>query len=318
VSEGSLLSVNANSWTSYPKIFALGHRAIRDLTSGPVIIEEKVDGSQFSFGKFNGVLRVKSKNVEFDIDVPVDMFKVACEKVKELAPVLVDGWTYRGEAFCKPKHNVLAYDRMPRGGIILFDVNTSHEEYLGYGDKVQEASRLGLEVVPMLYAGVVTEKVLRDLLKHTSILGGQTIEGVVLKPGQYSLFGDDKKVLLGKFVSEAFKELHKNDPNWVKTSGPSMVEKFIDELKTTARWNKAVQHLRERGELQNAPQDIPNILREVHRDVLEEEGDRIKDRLFKHYWKDISKGITGGLPEWWKLSLMQEQFESAGEGRVVS
>lgn len=221
---------------------------------------------------------------------------------------LVDGWTYRGEAFCKPKHNVLSYDRIPRGGIILFDVNTQHEEYLGYGDKLKEAARIGLEVVPMLYAGIVTEAILRQLLKTTSILGGQEIEGVVLKPGQYSLWGDDKKVLLGKFVSERFKELHKNDPNWVKTSGPSLVDRIISEHKTTPRWEKAVQHLREQGLLQNAPQDIPHILREVHRDVLEEEGEAIKDRLFKTYWKDISKGITAGLPEWWKQSLMTEQF----------
>jgi len=32
------------SWHSYPKIYNLGHRAIRDLLEDPVVVEEKVDG----------------------------------------------------------------------------------------------------------------------------------------------------------------------------------------------------------------------------------------------------------------------------------
>lgn len=41
-----------DSWHSYPSTFALGHRAIADLLLDPVLVEEKVDGSQFSFGVF--------------------------------------------------------------------------------------------------------------------------------------------------------------------------------------------------------------------------------------------------------------------------
>lgn len=40
-----------DSFHSYPAVFNLGHKAIESLlTSGPVIVEEKIDGSQFSFG----------------------------------------------------------------------------------------------------------------------------------------------------------------------------------------------------------------------------------------------------------------------------
>lgn len=38
------------SWHSYPSIYNLGHRYIADLLTVPVIVEEKIDGSQFSFG----------------------------------------------------------------------------------------------------------------------------------------------------------------------------------------------------------------------------------------------------------------------------
>jgi len=41
-----------SSWGHYCQIYNLGHRAIADLLRGPVIIEEKIDGSQFSFGLF--------------------------------------------------------------------------------------------------------------------------------------------------------------------------------------------------------------------------------------------------------------------------
>lgn len=42
-----------DSWHSYPSIFAIGHRALAELLLDPVIVEEKVDGSQFSFGLFD-------------------------------------------------------------------------------------------------------------------------------------------------------------------------------------------------------------------------------------------------------------------------
>lgn len=35
---------------SYPQVFNLGHRAVADLFLDPVTVQEKVDGSQISFG----------------------------------------------------------------------------------------------------------------------------------------------------------------------------------------------------------------------------------------------------------------------------
>jgi len=35
---------------SYPKVLALGHRYIKDILDGEHIVEEKLDGSQISFG----------------------------------------------------------------------------------------------------------------------------------------------------------------------------------------------------------------------------------------------------------------------------
>jgi hypothetical protein len=39
---------------SYPKIYNLGHKAVRDIFKEPVTAQEKVDGSQFSFMRVDG------------------------------------------------------------------------------------------------------------------------------------------------------------------------------------------------------------------------------------------------------------------------
>jgi hypothetical protein len=205
-----------SSWHSYPSSYNIGHRVLRDFFDHEIIVEEKVDGSQFSFGKFPTIefeadyeLRVRSKGAVFPIDAPPKMFKAATDTVLRLAPLLTLGYTYRGEFLSKPKHNSLAYNRTPLGHIILFDVCREEEDYLSYEEKAAEALRLGLECVPKLFEGKIESPVpLRDFFQLESVLGGQKIEGVVCKPKARNVFGTDKKLLLGKFVSEAFKEVH--------------------------------------------------------------------------------------------------------------
>src|SRR5690242_11376793 len=105
---------NFDSWHSYPSIFALGHRYVADLLTVPVLVEEKIDGSQFSFGISTvGELAIRSKGAQMHIDAPEKMFQKAADTVKELKDVLTPGWTYRAEYLAKPKHNTLAYDRVP-------------------------------------------------------------------------------------------------------------------------------------------------------------------------------------------------------------
>ena len=49
-------------------------------------------------------------------------------------------------------------------------------------------------------------------------------------------------------------------------------------VRTPARWNKAIQHLRERGLLEDSPRDIGLILREIPEDVLKEDAADISRR----------------------------------------
>lgn len=295
------------SWHSYPKIWNVGNSELNTFFDEPVIVEEKVDGSQFSFGVFNGELRARSKGKQLVIDAPEKLFSAAIEVIKRLQPYLRDGWTYRGEYLQKPKHNALAYDRAPKDNIIIFDINDGEESYLPYGAKSIEAQRLGLEVVPKLFEGVINspEQFLK-LMDNISVLGGQKIEGVVCK--NYTKFGRDKKVLMAKHVSEAFKEVHNKE--W-KTSNPrqgDILQILVEKYKNESRWNKAIQHLRERGELTNTPKDIGPLLKEVQADITVECKEDIKEELYKWASGGILRGAIRGLPEWYKEQLVKEQF----------
>lgn len=267
-----------------------------------VMIEEKIDGSQFSFGKFNGELRVRSKGRQFEIDAADNLFSAACDTVKRLADDLVDGWTYRGEVLCKPKHNALAYDRVPNGNVIVFDIATGPDDYLDYWTKAKAAEALGLEVVPLLGGGKINSaEELLEYLDRTSCLGGQKIEGVVIKTE--GVFGVDGKPMQAKYVSEAFKEVHAAD--WKASSGKSKIDCLMEAYRTPARWGKAVQHLQERGEITGDVKDIGKLLKEANLDIIQECEAEIKDKLWEIYRKDFLRACTRGLPEWYKQKLLE-------------
>lgn len=297
------------SWHSYPKVWNLGHPKIDDLFDGPVIVEEKVDGSQFSFGVFGGELKCRSKGSQLILEEPEKMFQTAVDWVEDHADLLHPEWTYRAEYLQKPKHNVLAYERVPANNLVIFDVNCGYERYLGTSDKVDEACRIGLESAPLLSVGTFSSAdEIRELLETDSHLGGTKIEGVVIK--NYAKFGEDGKCLLGKYVSEAFKERHSSEWKKANPTGADRIQSIGQALRTEARWEKAVQHLRERGEITDSPKDIGALLKELSSDTKTEEEEAIKAELFKHAWSNISRIICRGFPEWYKDKLLEKQFEN--------
>ncbi len=304
----------STSWHSYPSIFALGHKATQTLVAHEdLLIEEKVDGSQFSFGSFAGELKIKSKNAQIFNEVVPALFREAVTTVQALASrgELRDGWTYRAEAVCKPKHNVLAYAATPPGGLIIFDINSGHDEYLSYEAKATEATRLGLQVVPMIYRGKVDLELFKTFLDRESVLGGPKIEGVVMKPWDYNLYGVDKKVLMGKYVSEAFKEVHRKEWGASNPTGKDIVTLVADGLRAEARWLKGLQSLREAGTAEGNPRDIGPLMRAISDDLDKEVVEEVKDLLFKHFWKDIKRASMRGIPEWYKFKILAEVFETS-------
>lgn len=303
-------------------------------------IEEKVDGSQFSMGLFpdeqttqadveagtNFFLRIRSKGAEMNIDAPEKMFNKAAETARRLASPeavaagvgLHPGWTYRCEYLQKPKHNTLAYERVPVGNLILFDVSTGDNEWLGRHEKAAEAALLGLECVAVLHdstggpAHDTTMERLRDLLDNTmSVLSGQKIEGIVVKQHGTDgyLYGMDHKTLIGKFVSEKFREAH--GIAW-KESNPTNGDILMmlgAKYQHVGRWMKAVQHMKEAGTLEGSPRDIGKLLIEVEKDLGKEEKEEIKTLLWKWAWPHVRRMATRGVAEWYKNELLRAQFE---------
>lgn len=300
---------------SYSSIYNLGHKAVTDLLLDPVLVQEKIDGSQISFGIFQDsdndfVLHVRSKGVALNIIAPDKMFGPGVEVIKSIKHKLIPGYVYRGEYLAKPKHNSLAYDRTPRNLIALFDVETSRgsQDFVPIKTLEDIALELELDFAPTLFYGnVETYDMFRALLDTASFLGGQKIEGVVIK--NYARFGPDKRPLMAKFVSEAFKEVHAIE--WKKSNPTTtdILQSIIQAYNTPTRWAKSVQHLREAGEITDSPRDIGLLMVEVKEDIKRECYDEIVEKLANYFWPKISRAIGSGLPEWYKEQLARLQFE---------
>lgn len=299
---------------SYSQPFNVGHAGASEVFDGPVVVEEKIDGSQFSFGvaEDGETLLCRSKGAQINVDAPEGMFAKGVETARALIPELTPGWTYRGEYLQKPKHNSLAYSRIPAKHIILFDIDRGDQDYLTPDEKRTEAGRLGLEVVPTLYEGtVLSSDQFKALLPEVSILGGQPAEGIVAK--NYALFTPDSKVMMVKYVTESFREVHKGEWRKSNPSGSDFVDQIIAAHRTPARWQKAVQHLREQGLLEGSVKDIGLLMKETGMDIIKEcEGD-IRDALWAYAWPKIQRGVTKGLPDWYKGKLLDGAFADTTE-----
>lgn len=295
---------------SYPKIYNLNHYAVEDILSSPVQVEEKVDGSQFSFGirEKDGLLLCRSKSASISIASPPGMFIEAVDAVLELLDrdLIKTGWTYRCEYLQKPKHNVLTYHQVPRHHLVLFDVDPGNENFLNSEARYQIAAEMGIDVVPVLWKGKAFKEDLDALLKTESFLGGTQIEGIVIKA--YGRKVEDH-TMIAKYVNPQFRE--QASPDWkVNVRRNDTVQRLIEQLATEARWQKAIQHLGEADQLSNSPSDIGPLIKEILRDVQEEEGERIKEVLFKHTWPILARGITKKFPNWYKDRIFGEQNAS--------
>lgn len=290
--------------SSYPKIYHLGHPQIRDLFNGPVVVQEKVDGSQFSFGVLNGKLHCRSKGVDLNLEEPEKMFSKAVEYVESIQHKLVPGYTYCCEYLNRPQHNTLSYDRAPLNNLALYDVMRGPEDYCETPEVRAAARDLEVDLVPVYYEGDLADgfnEFINLWMNQTSFLGGAKVEGVVIK--NHRQFAKDGKPMMAKVVSEEFKELHQGE--WKKNNPAPADVRAALALKfcTPARWQKAVQHLAERGELQNDPKDIGPLMREVHLDIDAECQEEIAQALLKWAMPEIKRQAARGLPEWYKEKL---------------
>jgi hypothetical protein len=297
---------------SFPKIFAIGTEYIKDVFRDEVEITEKVDGSQFAFGVIDGEFYMRSKGKQIFPEAPEKMFIKACDYVYSIQEKLPNNIVYYCEYLQSSKHNVLQYKRHPKNYLLLFGVSDNMGKFVSDYESIKTyAEEIDIETVPLIYHGKIEDaQNLLKLLENESILGDTKIEGIVVKnySQPFLLGGQPIPIMMGKFVSEKFKEVHRTKWSGEFTSKGKWVT-FMESFRTEARWNKAVQHLNERGELENAPRDIGKLLKEVNLDIIEEEKENIKEFLWKEFGKAVLRKSTAGLPEWYKEKLLKNGFE---------
>lgn len=301
---------------SFPKLFTFGDRYCDGILDGVVEITEKVDGSQFGWGRIGDAVHMRSKGAPLFFEGNQSMFDAATAFVKSIEDRLPDGHVFHGEYLAKPRHNTLAYSRVPKNHVMLFGLSFPDKRMADYGQLSVWADTLGCEAVPLIgvrddLAGKSYDDLVH-LLDRESALGGVKIEGIVLKNYAKTVMigGQVLPLLCAKLVSERFKEIHKEE--WGKNNLPP-VERVANALRSEARWLKAVQRLRDSGELTETVRDIGPLLKSINQDILAEEVESIKDELLKLFWKDISRIAIRGFPDWYKQQLAERMLEAAAE-----
>lgn len=289
----------------YAKVFTLGSTGTERALMGNVVVQEKVDGSQFAFGvNEDGILVMRSHHQALDLDTCPKQFKAAMDHVLSLNLrwVVPDTYFYC-EMLDKPKHNTICYDRYPTNHLVLFD-SSSPMGWYGRPELGVWAIQLGIDVIPELYRGEVSVEALRNLLQFPSYLGGSTVEGVVVKNyHEMVALGGRMQPLFVKLVNEAFKERNQKEFKAKTTRGT--IEEYVASFQSEARWMKAVQHLRDQGLLVGEPRDIGLLVHEIDRDTLEEETENIKEELFKLVRGEILRKAKMGFPEFYKNKLIE-------------
>jgi hypothetical protein len=295
---------------SYGKIYHIGHRYLTNLLVGNVVVDEKMDGSQFSAMRIDDQIFLRSHGATIYPETAPKLFKDAVDYIMSIRWELNNGWIYRGEVLCKPRHNTLTYDRVPRHNLIIFDIETAKgEHYLDPVAREHEAARLDLETVPVIYTGALTNiQQFMEILEKPSFLGGTKPEGIVIK--NYNQYGVDGKVLMGKYVREEFKEIHQGAWKGANPSKKDVIQLMISAYGTPQRYDKSIQHMRDAGKLVDAPQDIGPLIKEFQKDLIEECSAEIKDKLYEFSLPQILRGASGALAMHYKTRLAEKQFSS--------
>jgi len=296
--------------SAFVKIFSIGTDYIQDIFKETVEISEKIDGSQFAFASIDDNLHIRSKGSQLYQDNPNKMFAEGVDYVCSIREKLPDDIAFYGEYLRKPKHNTLAYNRIPKNHIVLFGAKDIKRDAF-IPDFHKYADELDLEVVPRVTLNIKSADELKAFMDLESFLGGCSREGVVVKnySRAFLLGGQPIPMMCGKFVSEKFKEVHRS--RWGKEeTGKGRFQTFCDSFHTEARWDKAIQHLDENGDLEHSPRDIGKLFKEIAEDIQREEKDAIKEWLWNEYKKDIIRSASMGFADYYKARLLDRAFEN--------
>lgn len=296
---------------SYPKIWRLGSVEAGNVLNGTVEITEKVDGSQFAFGRLPDtselVMRSKGQRLGWGPDggSTNGMFRLPIKHVLSVKDRIPPGVTFYAEAVTSLKHNRIEYARLPKGSLVLYAVAvyggwvendnmcrswvTQHEVLENY------ARLLDIDVAPLIYKGIAPDGIDQKTLDRESFLGGDKIEGVVIKNYETESLSPYSKENFAKLVRPDFQEVGKN---LGKHASPDKnLAEYLKGFQSPARWDKAIDKLRDSNALGGTASDIGIIVKEIGNDLFTEEEATIKQSLFGLYKKEILRYATRGFAE---------------------
>jgi len=303
----------------YPKAKHIRDRHCERIFDSEVVVQEKLDGSQFSFMvNEHGTLFARSKNAMREVHAPDPIFEPAIRWLRQNKDKLLPGFVYRAECFKGDGHNVLEYENVPEQGFVVYDVQYQNGDFLKPQTAKAHCENHGIPYTEIFSRGQVMGETFSDKLEKVkgfldeeSFLGGPTIEGVVVK--NYEIPGPYSPIIVGKVVRDDFKErLHKEWED--KDQSPSDIrDQLAQTINKEARWRKVVQHAEEDGKLEGEPSDLAELFPDLREDLREEEGDRIKEELFEWAFDHIFRSVKSGFPEWYKDSLIERETNENGD-----
>ena len=237
------------------------------------------------------------------------------DHVNSVSDCMPIGMYFYSETLCRPKHNIIEYDKVPENHIAVFGVyNADKQVFLNYSGTKMLADQLEVDTVPLIVEGAygfsdqkpMPIDVIKDLLERESYLGGSKIEGIVVRDVKKAVeyMGLLFPMAIGKYVSEAFKEKH--DKGWKNKGSKNTWLEFMEIYRNENRWMKAFQHLRDEGLIENEPRDIGKLIIEAQEDITNECKAEILDWLWKIYGKQLLRHSIKGLPEWYKEKLLTD------------
>ena len=260
-----------------------------------IVIQEKLDGANASFTYKDGELKAYSRKTELNSkDTLRGFYNWVMENIKP--ELMVEGATYYGEWLVSHRvtYNDDAYKKF-----YLFDVVTKYEEFLPVQVVLATAGILGIDHVPVFYAGAFQSIEHIESFVGKSLLGKEG-EGVVVK-------NLDRRNELGqpyiKFVSERFSELQQSPAK----KDPTGVDAVLDTMINVPRVAKMIDKL---VDLDVIPEDFDlsdmgKILKglgsSIYEDIMEEEADVL--------YKQIKIKVGKQVPNVVKQIIAERQSE---------
>ena len=292
-------------------------------------IQEKIDGSQFSFSTHITENKDKKQiremvytcgNTERNSDAA--LFKKAITVLEILKYNFTPDLVYHAEMITSKRHNIVEYERMPHHFVVVYDIS-NEKQYFSIEEMIKECQRAGLEFVPAIYTNTNPEvnphekclELIKDIEEGRllSILGGKP-EGVVLKCSRFvNLKGETVNTKI-KYVTSLFKEIrHVKKPTRTRQSIAEFISWVGEHFNLPARFAKGRQHLEIRH---NITKDTPNyyehLCKELDSDLIKEQSDLIQAFIENEYriWKKPKNIEAFKEEELYKSIAQMEDIQS--------